>query len=320
MIAGFHACTVVREVSDVSLKNVFHYNKNAVFFTKTYFWKAFTMYDPIVIRLTTGRSNIELNTLSVYSIIDDFPKILESEGIDAGDHESEDSTGMNMADTSKCLLCKIGAGQKKGEHIVFASDNFYVVPGKGAFFDGYLMVVPKRHVMSFAQLTEEELEEFDLLLNDLRTILEGIYGLPVFAFECGSGEDGGGKHETSIVHAHFHLAPTDMPVLQAVQESGLNPALIEKEDLVRYRHYPYMLYVDQEDNWYIVGSGDMYFPRQHPRQILAEYMGLYEVYNWRIHPFTERMDVIAQEFRDFCRDNFKALPIWIRKCVVLEDN
>ena len=319
LIAGFHACTVIREVSELSLRNVFHFNKNAVYFCKRYGWNTYAKYNPIIIRLTTGRSSVELNTLSVNSIIEDFQKILIHNNVDAGDHKTQDSTGLDMADTSTCLLCQIGSGQKKGEHIVFASDNFYVVPGKGAFFDGYLMVVPKRHVMSFAQLTKSEMEEFDLILNDLRTILEGIYGKPVFAFECGSGEDGGGKHKTSIVHAHFHLAPTDMPVLKAVQESGLNPALIEKEDLRKYSHYPYMLYVDQEDNWYIVGSRDMYFPRQHPRQILAQYMGKYDVYNWRIHPFEERMEIIAQEFRDFCSENMQTLPVWIQKCVVLSD-
>ena len=320
LIAGFHACTVIREVTELSLRNVFHFNKNAVFFSRSYGWRMYARFEPLVLRLTTGRSIIKLNTLSINSIVEDFPKILEYNDVDAGDHKTQDSTGLDMADTSTCLLCKIGSGQKKGEHIVFESENFYVVPGKGAFFDGYLMVVPKRHVMSFAQLTELEFEEFNLILNDLRTILEAIYGKPVFAFECGSGEDGGGKHKTSIVHAHFHLAPTDMPVLESVQESGLNPALIKKEDLRKYSHYPYMLYVDQEDNWYIVGSRDMYFPRQHPRQILAQYMGMYDVYNWRIHGFEEKMDIIAQEFRDFCTLNILTLPVWIQECVIFTDD
>lgn len=318
-IAGFKACTVVKDVTDDILKNVYHFNKNAVYFCKTYRWKEMSAYNPVVIRLSKGKTNVRLNTLSVHNIIEDFPIILESNGVDTGDHESEDSVGIDMSDTKKCLLCQIGNGEKKGEHIVFASEYFYVVPGKGAFFDGYLMVVPKRHVMSFAQLNDEESEEFYQILNDLRMILKEIYGKPVFAFECGSGEDGGGKHETSIVHAHFHLAPTEMPVLKSVRESGLNPALIEKEELRKYSHYPYIIYLDQEDNWYIVGSRDIYFPRQHPRQILAEYMGCYDIYNWRTHPFMERMDVIAEEFRQFCKEHFHLLPVWTRECLVFDD-
>ena len=35
-----------------------------------------------------------------------------------------------------------------------------------------------------------------------------------------------------------------------------------------------MLYIDQEDNWYITSDPETYFPRQHPRQVLADYIGL----------------------------------------------
>ena len=181
------------------------------------------------------------------------------------------------------------------------------------------MIVPKKHVMSFALLSQEELNEFYSLLDDLRSILEGIYHKKVFAFECGSGRTGAGKHETSIVHAHFHLAPTEMPVLQEVQESGLHPALIDKEDLSEYGEYPNMLYVDQDDNWFIASDPHDYYPRQHPRQVLANWMGLYEIYNWRIHPFRDRMDTIASEFRDFCKQNSQMLPEWVRSSVVFED-
>ena len=41
---------------------------------------------------------------------------------------------------------------------------------------------------------------------------------------------------------------------------------------------------------------ETYFPRQHPRQVLADYMGLKKgEYNWRIYPHEDRMKVIANE-------------------------
>lgn len=316
-IAGFHACTVISNVTEETLKNVFHFNKNAVYFSKTYDFK-WKKYHPLIIRLS-DETDIYENTVNIQAVIEDFPKILNANSIDSGDHSSHDSTGMSCASTKKCLLCRIETGEKSDEHVLFNSKNFYVVPGKGAFFDGYLMIVPKRHIMSFAQLNASEFNEFVLLLNDLKIILEGIYNQKVFAFECGSGKDGSGKHETSIVHAHFHLAVTDMPVLKEVQKSGLYPAQINKQDLLRYSDHPYMLYIDQEDNWYISGNPETYFPRQHPRQVLAEYMGMYDEYNWRVHPFTERMEVIANEFRNFCKENFNYLPLWMRNCIQFED-
>lgn len=320
VIAGFKACTVIKAVTAEILNSVFHFNKNAVVCCQTYDLKKWSKFKPLVIKLTRGRTDIGKGLMSVRNIIRDFPKMMDSYNVDVGDHISQDSEGAATHGEAKCLLCDIL--QKKSrqvEHIVYQTDNFYVVPGTGAFFDGYLMIVPKAHVMSIANLPNDQLEEFYTVLNDIRTILKGIYHKGVFAFESGSGKTGGGKHETSIVHAHFHLAPTKMPVLKEVQKSGLNPALIQKEELVKYKENSYKLYVDQEDNWFIFSNPQEYHPRQHQRQILAEYMGCYDIYNWRKYPFRERMDVIANEFREFCWNHFNELPVWVQESIRFHD-
>lgn len=322
IISGFHAITIIKSISSEILNTVFHYNKNAVFLTSTYDME-WAKYKPIIVQIGL-KTNVELSILgnsSNSTIIEDFPKVLEPYDVDTGDHSSEDSTQIiSYQSTDECLLCNILRRQTTNvEHILYETKSFYVVPGTGAFFEGYIMIVPKRHIMSFALLSQDILKEFFTVLNDIRSILEGIYGKKIFAFECGSGKTGTGKHKTSIVHAHFHLSPTNMPVLKEVQKSGLNPALINKKDLSMYGEYPYMLYVDQEDNWYINSDPNAYYPRQHPRQVLANYMNCYEFYNWRIYPYRERMDVIAEEFRTFCKKNFDALPRWVQKSVRFTD-
>lgn len=319
-IAGFKACTVIRTLSQEMLDNVYHYNKNAVYFANNYnmLWSA---YKPVIIRLTAeGPTVVEQSILGIGDIVSDFPKILDPKDIDVGDHSSQDSTGMVSQSTSECLLCRIyNHTTSNEEHIVYDTEHFYVVPGTGAFFEGYLMIVPKEHVMSFALLDDPVIKEFFGVLDDIRSILEGIYQKKVFAFECASGRTGAGKHKTSIVHAHFHLAATDMPVLREVQKSGLNPLLIDKEDLHLYGEHPYMLYVDQEDNWFMASDPNCYYPRQQPRQVLANWMGCYEHYNWRYFPMRERMPIIAQEFRNYCKEHFNELPEWVKESVVFED-
>lgn len=319
-IAGFKACTVIKTLSQEMLDNVFHYNKNAVYFATNY-CMTWATFKPVVIRLSAeGSTDVKQSLLGIGNIIVDFPKILDPKDIDVGDHSSQDSTGMVSQSTSECLLCRIYNRETVNpEHIVYETENFYVVPGTGAFFDGYLMIVPKQHVMSFALLEDSVIREFFRVLNDVRSILEGIYGKKVFAFECASGRTGAGKHKTSIVHAHFHLAPTDMPVLREVQKSGLHPLLIDKDDLSEYGEHPYMLYVDQEDNWFMASDPNCYYPRQQPRQVLANWMGCYDKYNWRYHPMRERMPVIAEEFRGYCREHYDELPDWVQKSVVFED-
>lgn len=317
-IAAFHAVTVVKSLSSEILQTVFHYNKNAVFFASSYdmMW---SIYTPIVIRLDKN-TDVEMSVLGIDNIIRDFPKVLEPYDVDTGDHSTEDSTQMSSQYTNECLLCNICKRRtNQVEHILYETSNFYLVPGTGAFFEGYIMIVPRRHIMSFAMLSDCEMEEFYSLLNDIRSILEAIYGKKVFAFECGSGKTGAGKHKTSILHAHIHLAPTNMPVLKEVQKSGLHPALIDKKVLHNYGDNPYMLYIDQEDNWYISSDPNTYYPRQHPRQVLANWMDCYEFYNWRVYPYRERMDIIADEFRGFCHKNLATLPRWVQKAVRFTD-
>ena len=43
--------------------------------------------------------------------------------------------------------------------MLYETENFLAVPGLGAFYDGYVMIVPKSHIMSFAELEEEKFEE-----------------------------------------------------------------------------------------------------------------------------------------------------------------
>ena len=320
IIEGFKAITIVRRPNTDIVENVYKHNKNVLTVKPTYDLRL-SQYSPIVINVISGETNVENRQLGDNNILEDFPKILKDCGIDAGDHICHDSKNINSSThKQKCFLCKIVEGHPlKPEHILYESKNYFVIPGEGAFMEGYVMIVPKKHIMSMAELAEQDEEiykEFLGVLNDMRFILESVYHKKIFVFECGSGKGGSGKHETSIVHAHVHLVPSDIPVLKSVQNSGLYPALITSKSLKLYGEYPYKLYIDQEDTWYIVSDPDTYFPRQHPRQILADYMGLEEgVYNWRTHPYRERMDVIAEEIYQFLRKEFENLPIWIQKSV-----
>ena len=335
IIKGFKAVTIIKTVSQSSIENIYHFNKSPVFFTN-YFYNWLVNYNPFVIQLTNTKTDPQKMFLSTKNILVDFPHLLESHGIDCGDHICNSTESGYIQPKSECLFCRIlnnTASHK--EHILYDSENFFVIPGTGAFFDGYVMIIPKKHVMSFANLSNEELDEFFIIYDNISSILERIYGKKVFGFECGSGKTGGGKHKTSIVHCHFHLAATNMPVLEEVQKSGLTPQLIDKKALINFDENPYMLYVDQCGNWFISSDNRDYYPRQHPRQVLAHWMLkndfelLYKYcgyltekmtideanefwnserfYNWRNYPMRERLDTIANEFRTFCKENFEQL-------------
>lgn len=347
IIKGFKAVTVIRTVNQSTLENVYHFNKNAVYFSNEN-ELSLSSFSPIVIQLSMMTTSIEKMMLSCQSILDDFPKLLATQGIDVGDHVSASTDSGYIQPESECIMCKIrDRNSPNPEHILYESDNFFVVPGTGAFYQGYVMIVPKRHVMSFANLNDSELDEFYIIYSNISSLLANIYGKKVFGFECGSGKTGAGKHKTSIVHAHFHMACTNMPVLTEIQASGLTPQLISKTDLVEYNEDPYMLYVDQDDNWYISCDKRDYYPRQHPRQVLAHWMqkndrevlmktcsslitkmspreidsffNSEQFYNWRNYPLRERMEDITRDFRNFCSTNLNKLSLIDRFSIRLDD-
>ena len=201
-ISGFKAVTLVERFNLDILKNVYKHNKNLVVVRPTYDM-TLNKYRPIVINVISGKTNVEKHQLGDENILEDFPKILNHCGVDAGDHICHDSNSASYKKIKeKCFICKVAKGcPEKPEHILYESDNYIVLPGLGAFFEGYVMIVPKKHVMSMAELAEESdelYEEFLRVLNDMRFILESIYHKKIFVFECGSGKGGAGKHTTSM--------------------------------------------------------------------------------------------------------------------------
>lgn len=324
ILEKFKACSCINTISDEHVDTVYYYNKNALYFDNSYnvIWDK---YDPVHILLSSGNSDFSSDILSTENLIKDFPKMMELHNIDTGDHKTEDSSTVTSDPDHSCLLCDIlnhnTAKIKYVPHIVYKTAHFVVMTALGRFYrkGGYFMIVPIKHITSIACLEPEVFEEFLVVYNVFKSILETTYNTRVFGFEAGSEQDGAGKHKTSIVHAHFHLVTVDMPLLKEVKKGGITPALINKRDLVNYRDGKYLLFVDHDDNWFIANDPHCYYPRQFCRQIIAEWLGCHKIYNWRIYPFPKRMTADANTFRSFCKEHFNSLPKWVQNSIRFND-
>jgi diadenosine tetraphosphate (Ap4A) HIT family hydrolase len=87
---------------------------------------------------------------------------------------------------------------------IAVTDRFAALPTFGSFVPGYILVVPKDHILSFGQLGHDALDEAEALVRDLADRIAGVYGMPVLGFEYGSNLPGGRR----IEHAHWHLLPS----------------------------------------------------------------------------------------------------------------
>jgi diadenosine tetraphosphate (Ap4A) HIT family hydrolase len=78
-----------------------------------------------------------------------------------------------------------------------------------AFFDsfpvskGHALVVPRRHVPSIWDMTDDEYADTFLLVRRVREVLHGRFGADAFNVGVNCGEVAG----QSVWHAHIHVIP-----------------------------------------------------------------------------------------------------------------
>ena len=101
---------------------------------------------------------------------------------------------------NNCPFCKA-----ESERDIIASSSLSV-----AFFDGFpvspghaLIIIPKRHVSSFFDLSQEERQDLLNLADSVKQIVEERYHPDGYNIGVNVGEAAG----QSIFHVHMHLIP-----------------------------------------------------------------------------------------------------------------
>ncbi len=112
--------------------------------------------------------------------------------------------------TGECLICRIMKEEKEdGSRIIFETEHFVAVIPYAALSSFHTWLLPKRHVGSFSDISDEEMS--DLALN-LKTVLSKLYiGLsnPDFNYSVRSNRPNDAKSE------YFHWYINIMPRLSA---------------------------------------------------------------------------------------------------------
>lgn len=203
----------------------------------------------------------------------------------------------------RCILCELASLKgmpttmetynrvvdKEVDCIIYSSPHFYVTSELGALKQGYLMIVPKQHVLSVAQFNAVLMNEYEQVCQDLEYVLKGAYpeASGVTFMEHGSGPSGITSHKKSIVHAHTHVV-TDF------QLSGHHKRMVKLEpidDITLANKTHYFSYQEGSDGQLMICmDNNVYVQRQFPRQVMAEDLKLAPgQYNWRKVGFEENV-------------------------------
>lgn len=276
---------------------------------------------PVVIVKGIPKSAFGFKTLSIpESIIEEedvnaFINFCNEHGFECGEY----ITGKvyNTKD-DRCFMCEMarykGFGDLKSynQHIdkpvdciIYESENFYVTSELGALKYGYLMIVPKQHILSVAQFPKELMPEYFEVCKDVEEILlKSFKGSSVTFMEHGSGPSGLTSHKRSIVHAHTHVVvdfKLDEKYKQMVK-------LKQISDIASAKDTHYFSYQEGSDGkLYIARDEEVYVQRQYPRQVMAEKLGFApNQYNWRKHEFKEITDATLFHIFSYLKEQTNA--------------
>lgn len=306
-VSGFKAVARLEDVNKESVNEVFKHNKSIV------------CSDPAIAKITstifigvndpTRKYNIS-TLCSDKEIQEQFAKIAEDLNIDIGDHRSNATKEGPSQKPQDCVFCRFLAGHPDHyQPSMYESDNFVMMANTGHFTPGSLLIIPRKHIMSCAELDESQLTELLEVIDDCKYLLREIYGMDTLLWENGSGCGGHGKDKSSIVHAHIHMNPCDMDVLKVSESKGIIPQKIPYYDIPKYQEESYLLIQDYDLQWYIVSDPNLYIPRQYVRQLVAEHIGLPgDLWNWRKYLFLDEVTKTTNTIKEYLVSHKTTLP------------
>lgn len=185
----------------------------------------------------------------------------------------------------ECVFCNIvktgdNNNEKEKNVILYEDDLLLITQATGSPVKGYLMIVTKRHINGFAELSKEELKYVEKLINEIKDFYKKYFHIDSILLEHGSIESG--RHPQSIVHAHLHLIPFNFNEEienELLTELHLKP--IESFENIKINEkLDYWLYCDSKGKYY-TSSNIINVPRSIFMNLIAKQINFKLPYEWR---------------------------------------
>lgn len=195
------------------------------------------------------------------------------------------STERHRASIASCpyctgLLSPSNASRAPWDEVLWSDDEIYVAPTRGALLEGWLLVVPREHVLSSQALVRDRHSLLFGVTANAAARVAGLYGSAT-VFEHGAAI------ERSVVgcgvdHAHMHVLPLGFDLATASRRHTLGQQLAwtafgSWAELDVPRGTPYAAVQHGDTVW--CGLGEI--PSQFFRRVIAGEMGCEELYDWR---------------------------------------
>ena len=197
-------------------------------------------------------------------------------------------------DAKDDLLAQLIDASEYIRRVSLESNAFAVIPSVGPLVSGHVLLCPKGHFKSFAQIPITLEDEFASMKNRLSVLLRETYGQRVHYFEHGSAKKAQ-EPMCTVEHAHLHFVPTDVEIWSDIKHTvEWQPAensVAKLAELVGDNEY---IWYESPEGFSVVATAiEGTFESQYLRKVFAKAVGLGNAWNWREYP---RSEVIAETY------------------------
>jgi len=193
-----------------------------------------------------------------------------------------------LTSVETCSFCAEFLEEGHSSRIIYQDRNWVLAPTIGCFTVGYCLLIPRRHIRSMAELSQEGLEAARLNLQRFRKVIEKHCGPAILAEHGASASTNGAA---CCEHAHMHIIPvrfTEAVRFTYISRLGLPTRLNSIGELKDLKGKAYLYLSSQEDEHFIWTEADS-TRRQFARRVAAAAIGRPTEYDWRTFPFNREM-------------------------------
>ena len=176
--------------------------------------------------------------------------------------------------------------------IIEQTQNFLILPSKGALCDGYLLIVPKQHLNSMNELDNKQKEELNIIIEKYQKKFFEIYNKSPIFFEHGSSQTQI-MSASSVTHAHMHIVNHNFSNQNQII-SELNFQKVDKKIFFKNQNKNYISYISPNGEYYI--SYNFKPVSQQMRIYIARDLNLTDCYNWKTFGFENNIIETIKNF------------------------
>ena len=213
-----------------------------------------------------------------------------------------------MSDELDCTFCVELENVEKSEfrsfftqtelksRVIHNTQNFICLAALGAIRPGYILLLPKKHLFSFAFLDPSLAQEAEQLKSKLSNKIRKLFS-DFIIFEHGvinSEATGGG----CIDHAHLHFFPSNVDLFGYLSSEFTYLPIEHIRDLNVFcaKQQPYLYY---EKNGYAYAFlVNKTIPSQFLRRIIMEREGMEGQWDWSVYPGKNDVIKTVQLFKN----------------------